>query len=303
MPFKTYNEQKRGGKGVIGAELATDDFVKQVFTCSTHDYLLLFTKRGRLFWLKAHKVPELQRTGRGQALVNLLNIKDDEISSIMPVRDFEGYLFLATKKGQVKKIKTDLFSKPRNVGVRIINLPSDNSDSVVSVKRIVDKQEVMLMTAKGQAIRFNSDEVRNMGRASYGVSGIKLAKDDGVVSLEIVPIGKTKSTILTVTEKGYGKRSVIDDYRITGRSGKGVINIKIGPRTGDVVKTIEVDDKDTIVVTTKKGMAIKTSLKGIRVMGRATQGVRIINLKTGDVVGDVAKLEESKEIEKIMDTE
>src|SRR3989344_5821544 len=145
MPFKIYNEQKRGGKGVIGTSLATDDFVKQVFTCSTHDYLLLFTKRGRLFWLKAHKVPEVQRTGRGQAVINLLNIKDDEVSSVVPVKEFTDYLFMVTKQGMVKKIRTDLFSKPRNVGVRIINLPMDNSDSVVDVKRIKEKQQVMLM--------------------------------------------------------------------------------------------------------------------------------------------------------------
>ena len=251
MPFKAYHEQRRGGKGVIGTDLATDDFVKQILTCSTHDYLLLFTRRGRLFWLKAHKVPETQRYGKGQAIVNILNIKDDEISSVMPVKDFNDYLFMVTKNGMVKKIKLDLFSKPRNVGVRIINLPNDNSDSVVDVKRIVEKQQVMLMSADGQAIRFNSDEVRNMGRASYGVAGIKLEKGDYVVSMEIVPIGKTKSTILTISEKGYGKRSEVDDYRITGRAGKGVINLKVTEKTGKVIRTIEVDSKDTIIVTTK----------------------------------------------------
>ncbi|MEK6862384.1 MAG: DNA gyrase subunit A [Nanoarchaeota archaeon] len=296
MPFKAYHEQRRGGKGVIGADLATDDFVKQVLTCSTHDYLLLFTKRGRLLWLKSHKVPEMQRYGRGQAIVNLLNIKDDEVSSVMPVKDFKDYLFMVTKKGMVKKIRLDMFSKPRNVGVRIINLPSDNSDSVVDVKRIMDKQEVMLMTADGQAIRFNSDEVRNMGRASYGVTGIKLEKDDEVVSMEIVPMEKTKKTILTITDRGYGKRSDVDNYRLTRRAGKGVINLKTGEKVGKVIRTIEVDEKDTIVVTTKKGMAIRTKLKQIRIMGRAAQGVKIINLNHGDRVGDVAKLVEVEEV-------
>ena len=140
-----------------------------------------------------------------------------------------------------------------------------------------------------------------MGRASYGVAGIKLAKEDFVVGLEIVPIGKTKATILTVTEKGYGKRSAIDDYRLTGRAGKGVINIKVGSRNGDVIRTIEVENSDTVVLTTRKGMAIKTPVKGFRILGRATQGVKIINLKVGDSVGDVAKLEESKEIEKAVE--
>tara|TARA_Y100000310_G_scaffold298381_1_gene332282 strand:- start:6064 stop:8583 length:2520 start_codon:yes stop_codon:yes gene_type:complete len=296
MPFKAYNEQKRGGKGVIGAGLSTDDFVKQIFSCSTHDYLLMFTERGRLFWLKAYMVPEMQRQGKGQALVNLLNIKDDAISSVMPVHEFNDYLFLATKKGMVKKIKLDLFSKPRNVGVRIINLPLDNSDSVVDVRKIVESQEVMLMTAKGQAIRFSSDDVRSMGRASYGVAGIKMKDNDEVVSLELVPKGKSKPDILTVTRKGYGKRSEIDDYRKTARAGKGVINIKIGAKNGDVVRTIEVDNKDSIVLTTKKGMAIKTKAKQIRVMGRATQGVRVINLKAGDSVSDIAKLAEEQDL-------
>ena len=294
MPFKSYNEQKRGGKGVIGTELSTDDFVKQILTCSTHDYLLLFTKRGRIFWLKAYRVPETQRYGKGQAIINLLNIKDDNISSVMAVKDFKDYLFIVTKNGQVKKIRLDMFSKPRNTGVRIINLPTDNSDSVVDVKRISDKQQVMLMTAEGQAIKFNSDDVRNMGRASYGVTGIKLDNKDKVVSMEIVPLGKTDETILTITEKGYGKRSEIEEYRLTGRAGKGVINVKVTDKTGQVIRTIAVKPKDNIVVTTKKGMAIRTDIKNIRVMGRATQGVRIINLKSGDLVSDIARLHEDE---------
>jgi DNA gyrase subunit A len=297
MPFKAYHEQKRGGKGVIGTELTTDDFVKQVITCSTHDYLMLFTERGRIFWLKAHLVPETQRYGKGQALVNLLSIKDDRVSSVMAVKKFDDYLFMVTKKGQVKKIKLDLFAKPRNAGVRIINLPIDNSDTVVDVKRIKDKQEVMLMSAKGQAIRFNSDEVRSMGRASYGVCGIKLGEGDKVVSMLIVPLEKTTETILTISGKGYGKRSKIDDYRKTGRAGKGVINIKVTDRTGDVVRARAVKPNDNIVVTTKKGMAIRTSVRNIRVMGRAAQGVKVINLKSGDRVGDVARLVKAEDIE------
>jgi len=293
MPFKAYHEQKRGGKGIIGTELSTDDFVKQIISCSTHDYLLLFTKRGRMFWLKAYKVPETQRYGKGQAVINLLNIKDDFVTNIISVKDFKGYLFMVTKNGQVKKIDLKLFAKPRSGGIRIINLPLDNSDSVVDVRVISEKQEVMLMTAEGQAIRFNSDEVRSMGRASYGVAGIKLEKDY-VVSMEVVPIEKTKETIMTVTEKGYGKRSEIEDYRLTGRAGKGVINVKVTDKTGKVIRTIAVEERDTIVVTTKKGIVIRTPIKSIRVMGRATQGVRVINLKEGDKVGDVTKLVEGE---------
>jgi len=298
MPFRAYHEQKKVGTGVIGTDLTSEDFVKQLICCSTHDYLLLFTERGRVFWLKAYKVPEMQRYGKGQAIVNLLSIRDDKITNIIAVKEFKDYLFMATKKGQVKKIKLEMFNKPRSTGVRIINLPLDNSDNVVDVKRIVKGQEVMLFTKKGQAIRFNSDEVREMGRASYGVTGIKLENDE-VVSLEIIPLGDKKSTILTITEKGYGKRSKVDDYRKTGRAGKGVRNLKITDKTGDVVSTIAVFDKDKFVVTTKKGIAIRSKVRDIRVMGRATSGVRIIKLNQGDRVSDITRLDEGpKEVPK-----
>lgn len=290
MPYKVYHEQRRGGRGVIGAELSSEDFVKQMISCSTHDQLLLFTARGRLFWLKAYKVPETQRYGKGQAVVNLLNIKDDFITNVIAVKDFTDYLFMVTKKGMVKKIRMEMFAKPRNSGVRIINLPLDNTDSVVDVKRIKDKQEIMIFTKDGQGIRFNFDEVRDMGRSSYGVTGIKMDGKDEVVSMEIAD--NPKSTILTIAEHGYGKRSYVEDYRLTGRAGKGVINLNVTDKTGRVVSTIEVDDKDKFVVSTKKGVVIRTGVKDIRVMGRATQGVRVIRLQDGDKVVDIAKLGE-----------
>ena len=294
MPYKVYHEQRRGGKGVIGAELSSEDFVKQIISCSTHDQLLLFTARGRLFWLKAYKVPETQRYGKGQAIVNLLNIKDDFITNVIAVKDFKDYLFMVTKKGMVKKIRMEMFAKPRNSGVRIINLPLDNTDSVVDVKRIAEKQEIMIFTKDGQGIRFNFDEVRDMGRASYGVTGIKLDGKDEVVSMEIT--SNPKSTILTIAEHGYGKRSYVEDYRLTGRACKGVINLNATDKTGKIVSTIEVGDKDKFVVSTKKGVVIRTSVKDIRVMGRATQGVRVIKLQDGDRVVDIAKLAGDEEV-------
>ncbi len=297
MPFRVYHEQKRGGRGVIGAELTTEDFVKQIITCSTHDQLLLFSERGRVFWLKAYKIPESQRYGKGQAIINLLNIKDDKITNVMAVKEFKDYLFMSTKKGQVKKIRLDLFSKPRNAGVRIINLPLDNSDSVIGVEKIEQGVDVMLMTKKGQGIKFSSDSVRSMGRASYGVTGIKMDAGDEVVSLGV--IREPKNAILTITEKGYGKRSAIEDYRKTNRAGKGVKNIKITEKTGNVVSTINVANGDKFVVTTKKGIAIRTTVRNIRIMGRATSGVRIIKLQTGDRVSDLAKLVRNKGVEKI----
>ena len=295
MPYQAYREQKRGGRGVIGADLSTGDFVKQVIGCSTHDYLLLFTQRGRVFWLKAYQVPETQRYGRGQALVNLLNLKEDNVASVISVKDFKnGFLFLATKLGIVKKMKLEMFANPRNTGVRAINLPLDNSDNLIDVSVISEKQEVMLTTAEGQAIRFNSDEVRDMGRASYGVTGIKLEKTDQVVSLVVVK-NPLEETVLTVTQDGYGKRSLIDDYRVTGRACKGVINLKITGKNGKVVKTINVIDTDQIIVSTQKGIMIKTPVKDIRVMGRATQGVRVIKLNDSDHISDVAGLSKEED--------
>jgi DNA gyrase subunit A len=293
MDIKTYKEQKRGGKGVIGSDLSTGDFVKQMLTCSTHDYLMLFTSKGRVYWLKAYEIPAAERYSKGKALINLVALKDETIQSIMAVKEFKDFLMIVTKKGQVKKMPLALLSKPRASGVRVINLPMDNSDSVIDVKLIKEKHEVLLVTKEGQAIRFNSDEVRSMGRASYGVAGIKLEKTDVVVSLEV--LDDPKSTILTVTEKGYGKRSTIEDYRLTGRACKGVINLKVSDKTKGVVTTIAVKDEDSAIATTAKGMVIRVPCKDIRVMGRATQGVRIIKLHPDDSVTDIVKIVELEE--------
>ena len=289
MDLKTYKEQKRGGKGVIGSNLATGDFTKQLIPCSTYDYLMFFTDTGKVLWLKAYDIPEAERYGKGKALINLLNLRDDKITNVIAVKKFDGCLFISTKQGQVKKISLSNFSKPRASGVRVINLPTDNSDSVIDVQVLKQGQEVLLATKKGQAIRFNSDDVREMGRASYGVAGIKLDKGDEVVSLEVL----STATILTMTKNGYGKRTAVEDYRKTARAGKGVINVKVSQKTGDVVNTVSVSDKDSIIITTLKGMVIRTSLKNIRVMGRATQGVRIVKLAPGDSVSDLIKVQDA----------
>jgi DNA gyrase subunit A len=290
VDLKSYKEQRRGGAGVSGADLKEEDFVTKMITCSTHDYLLFFTSRGRVYWLKANDVPPSERQGRGKALINVLNLRDENISNVMAVRDFEqGYLMFATKLGIVKKLPLKDLAKPRITGVRVINLPADGSDSVINVRGIEDKQEVLLITKKGQAIRFNSDEVRAMGRASYGVKGAELGRGDEVVSLEAIPQDR-KTTILTVTVRGYGKRSALDEYRRTSRGAKGVINLKVSDKTGDVVGSLSVNDKDSVITTTTKGMVIRVSMRDLRVMGRATQGVRIVKLKEGDKVADVVKV-------------
>lgn len=288
IDLNTYKEQKRGGKGVTGSGLATGDFVKQIITCSTHDYLMFFTTKGRVLFLKAYEVPEADRYSKGKALINLIGLRDENITNIISVNDFTDYLFMVTRKGFVKKISLSNFSKPRVSGIRAINMPPDNSDILIDAQIIKSGEEVLLATKKGQAIRFNSDDVRAMGRASYGVTGIRLEKDDAVMSLEIL---RTKE-VLTITEKGYGKRTAVEDYRKTSRGGKGVINLKISEKTGDVVNTVSINPEDNIIITTAKGMVIRTNLENIRVMGRATQGVRIVKLQEGDLVTDLVKIHE-----------
>ncbi len=287
MDIKSYREQRRGGSGVTGADLKDEDFVKQLITCSTHDYLLFFTSRGRVYWLKANDVPASERQSKGRALANVLNLRDENIANVMALQNFEkGYLMFVTKLGQVKKLPLKDVSKPRNSGVRIMNLPMDGTDIIIDVRRVDDKQEVLLITKKGQAIRFNSDEVRAMGRGSYGVRGIDLSKGDDVVSLEVLPL-QGKTTILTVTTKGSGKRSDLEDYRLTGRAGKGVINLKINDKTGEVIGSLSVGDKDSVIATTKSGMVLRINMHDLRVMGRATQGVRVVRLKDTDKVADI----------------
>ncbi|MFC1682327.1 DNA gyrase C-terminal beta-propeller domain-containing protein, partial [Nanoarchaeota archaeon] len=288
MDVQTYREQKRGGKGVIGSNLATGDFVKQLITCSTHDYLMFFTTRGRVLWLKAYDIPESERYSKGKAIVNMLSLKDENVTNVISINSFEECLFMVTKKGIVKKISLKNFAKPRASGVKAINLPNDNSDFLIDVMIVKKGDEVLLATRKGQAIRFGSDSIREMGRASYGVAGIKLDSDE-VVSAEKL----NTEVILTITKKGYGKRTAVADYRKTARAGKGVRNLKVSEKTGEIVTTVAVNDSDNIIITTAKGIVIRTSLKNIRVMGRATQGVRIVKLQEGDSVTDLIKVVEN----------
>ena len=292
MDVQTYKEQKRGGKGVIGSGLSTGDFVNQLITCSTHDYLMFFTTRGRVLWLKTYDIPATERYSKGKAIVNMLSLKDETITNVISVKNFEDDLFMTTKKGVVKKISLKHFSKPRASGIKAINLPADNTDELIGVEVVRKGEEVSLATKKGLSIRFNEEDVRSMGRASYGVTGIKLNSGDEVVSLEIL----RTADILTITKKGFGKRTAVKDYRKTARAGKGVINLKVSEKTGQVVNTVSVNPKDSIIITTAKGMVIRTTLKNIRVMGRAAQGVKIVKLAHGDSVTDLVKVPEEEEI-------
>lgn len=291
MDLQSYKEQKRGGRGVIGSNLATGDFVKQLLTCSTRDHLLFFTTRGRVLWLKAYEIPAVERYSKGRALVNLLDLKNEDVAEVFSVKNFEGELFMATRKGIVKKISLKHFSKPRVSGIKAIKLPEDDSDTLIGVRYAPEGSEMLMATKKGKAIRFNSKDVRSMGRTSYGVAGIKLDKEDRVVSLDRLDT----DAIMTITTKGYGKRTTVEDYRKTSRGGKGVINMKVTDKTGEIVTTVAVNEKDGIIITTAKGIVIRTSLENIRVMGRATQGVRVVKLQPGDYVTDLVRVEEGED--------
>lgn len=297
LDVEEYKQQKRGGKGVIGSDLTEGDFVKELLTCSTHDYLLFFTDKGRVHWLKAYEVPASSKSTKGKAIVNLLSLKDEHIASVLAVKKFEDYLMMATEAGIVKKIELDKFSNPRKGGIKAIRVAETN-DTLVDVKMIKEGQEVLLVSSKGQAIRFNGDDVRAMGRSSYGVTGIKMADNDKVVSIEVIPTeNREKYSIMTITRKGYGKRTKIDEYRLTGRAGKGVKNINVTDKTGKVVKSQSIEEADSIIVTTKKGIVIRSPVKGVRVMGRATQGVKVIKLKAEDKVSDLIRVHDAVENE------
>ena len=290
MDLKQYKEQNRGGKGVIGTELATGDFVKELLTCSTHDYMLLFTNKGKVHWLKAFEVPEIAKYGKGKALVNMLELKEEFVTSVISVKEFKDFLMMFTKEGTVKKISLEEFDSPRKGGIKAIDLEG-KTDTLVSVKPIKEHQEVLLVTKDGQACRFSSDDVRPTGRNAYGVIGITLDGKDQVVSAEVLPIeNQDKQSILTISKNGYGKRSEIGEYRLTSRGGKGVINLAVSDKTGDIITSQSVVDDDTIIVTTAKGIVIRTPITDIRIMGRATQGVRIIKLADGDSVTDLARV-------------
>ncbi|MCR4284707.1 MAG: DNA gyrase subunit A [archaeon] len=304
IDLQQYKEQKRGGKGVIGSDLTEDDFVKELLTCNTHDYMLFFTDKGKVHWLKAYKIPSSAKSSKGKAVVNLLELKDEKVTSVLAVKKFDDYLMMATEKGIVKKIELSQFNNPRKGGIKAIKV-METQDTLIEVKPLTDGQEILLVTKKGQAIRFNSKDIRSMGRSSYGVTGIKLGKGDSVVSLEIIPTEeRQKFSILTITKKGYGKRSEIEDYRLTGRAGKGVINMKVTDKTGDIVTSKSVRNEDNIIVSTVKGIVIRTPVESLRIMGRATQGVRVIKLKDKDSVSDLTRVPTEEDIvEEIKESE
>jgi len=294
MPVGTYRKQGRGGRGIIGSDTKEGDFIEHLFTASTLDYLLIFTDKGKCYWLKVYNVPSLSRQSRGRNIVNLLKLGSQEIASVINVRDFGGesagvskklQLIMATKKGIVKKTELAAYSNPRSAGVIAIKLDSD--DSLIGAALTTGSDHIVLGTRNGMTIRFDEKQVRSMGRTSRGVIGIKLRKGDQVVDMVVV---EEKAALLTVCEKGYGKRTGLDNYRAQNRGGVGLINIKASARNGKVVALKAVHNADELMMITANGIIIRTGLEQIRSIGRNTQGVRLIKLKSGDKLVAAAKI-------------
>ncbi len=288
FPVSGYRKQGRGGKGVTGAGTKDDDFIEHMFIASTHQYILFFTDRGKCYWLKVFEIPEGGRASRGRSVLNLIQKdKEENITAFVTVKEFDDnhFLIMATEQGTVKKTVLSAYGNVRKGGINAINLVK--KDKLISVKMTDGNNDIVLGTRNGFAIRFTEKDVRDMGRVATGVRGIRLAKGDIVVGLLVI---KRNDSILVVTEKGYGKRSDIKDYRITHRGGKGVITVKTSAKVGKMIAMMEVVDGDELVIISSHGMVIRQSVKDIRVMGRNTQGVRVIRLKDGDSIADIAKV-------------
>ena len=287
-PLNLYKQQRRGGTGIIGTETKDDDIVEHLFTASNHSYLLFFTNKGRVYWLKAFKIPEGSRYSKGKAIVNLLSLDENEkISSILPIPVFSDvlYLLFTTKNGMIKKTSLSKFSNPRKKGIIAIKLRE--KDELVTVKLIPPGINMLLASRKGNAVKFKESDVRVMGRNSSGVRGIRLREKDEVIGLEVA---KGDATLLTVTEKGFGKRTQMEEYRLIRRGGKGVTNIKSTNKNGAVVGIKTVMDNDELMCITKKGVIIRFKATDVSVIGRYTQGVRIMKLREDDSVVAVARV-------------
>jgi len=294
-----YRAQRRGGRGRIGASTREEDFVEHLFVASTHSYLLFFTTSGKVFWLKVHEIPQAGRAARGRSITNVLSLKPEEkLSAFLPVREFqEGrYVLFATRRGLVKKTDLMQYASPRPSGIIAIAL--EEGDEVIGVRLTDGSREAILSTRDGQAIRFKEDEARPMGRDTYGVRGMKLDAGDEVVSLDLVEPG---ATLLAVSENGYGKRTEMEEYRLTRRGGKGIITMKTTDKTGRVIGVRMVTDDDQIMLVTSGGKVIRLRVNEIRVIGRNTQGVRLIGLEEGERVASVARLAEREDEGEVKD--
>jgi DNA gyrase subunit A len=288
-----YRAQRRGGKGLRGMETREEDFVARLFVASTHAYILFFTNRGRVHWKKVWEVPLLGRAAKGRSLANLLSLAEGErVQATLPVRSFDeaGYVVLCTRQGVIKKTDLGAFSNPRRGGIIAINL--DDGDELIAAARTAGSQEIIIATRSGKSVRFQETDVRPMGRAAMGVRGATLVGDDQVVGMEILSPG---ATILSVTQNGYGKRTPLDDYRLQRRGGQGIITIRTSARNGPVIGVAQVTDADQVMLITDGGKVLRCRVSGISTMGRATQGVTLMDLAEGEKLVSITRLAETDE--------
>jgi DNA gyrase subunit A len=295
-PLVEYRRQNRGGRGARGSDLRGEDFLEHLFVANTHNYMLLFTEKGKCFWLRTYEIPEGTKNSKGRAIQNLINIEpEDKVRAFIKIRDLNdeeylnnNFIILCTKKGIIKKTNLEAFSRPRQAGIIAINI--NENDQLLAAKLTNGTNEVMLALRSGRAIRFNERTVRPMGRNAAGVKGITLDKGEDEV-IGMICVENESFDVLVVSENGYGKRSSLLDYRITNRGGKGVKTINITAKTGSLIAIKEVNDSDDLIIINKSGILIRLGVKDLRVMGRATQGVRLINLRDEDAIASVAKVE------------
>ncbi len=299
-----YREQNRGGRGLKGVSHRDEDFVEHLFVASTHNYLLLFTEQGRCFWLKVYEIPEGAKATKGRPIQNLINIpSDDTIKAYLNIKDLKdpeylenNFIVMVTKNGVIKKTSIEAYSRPRSNGINAITIRE--GDELLQARVTDGNSDIIIAKRQGKAIRFNESKVRAMGRTAAGVRGVTLEGDkDEVIGMICVNTSVSASNILVVSENGYGKRSNIDDYRITGRGGKGVKTISITEKTGQLVGIMDVTDEDGLMIICRSGMTIRMAIDNLRVMGRATQGVKLINLKKNDTIASLAKTPRNDEEE------
>ncbi|MEZ4705204.1 MAG: DNA gyrase subunit A [Bdellovibrionota bacterium] len=287
-PLSLYRSQKRGGKGKVGTGIKQEDFVTDVFVTSTHAYLLIFTDKGKCYWVRVHELPQVGRIARGKPIINMVSMSSSEkVAAVLPVKEFAlgQYIVMATKNGSIKKTDLMAFSNPRTSG--IIALGIENDDKLISVHLTDGASDIFLATKNGQSIRFPEKQVRAMGRGAKGVTGVRLKKDDEVVGMQSL---EKNGAILMATQRGYGKRSEIEEYRVQSRGGSGIIAIKVTEKNGPVVGTLQVNEDDDVMLISDKGKLIRTKVKDISVIGRSTQGVRLIHLDKDEELVSIAKI-------------
>jgi DNA gyrase subunit A len=293
-PLSEYRLQNRGGRGSKGSNSREEDFIEYIFVATNHNYMLFFTEFGKVFWMRVFEIPEGTKTSKGRAIQNMINIdREDNIKAFINIKDLKdqeyienNFIVMVTKKGIVKKTNLEAYSRPRQNGINAITIRE--GDELLEAKLTDGSSEIMMALRSGRAIRFPEEKVRPMGRNASGVRGITMADSDELIGM--ICIANLETNVLVVSENGYGKRSSIEDYRITNRGGKGVKTINITEKTGNLISIKEVDDDDDLMIINKSGIVIRIAVENMRVMGRATQGVRLIKLQDGDAIAAVAKV-------------